>query len=99
MVKNGCGQSDVWTLKLTVSEKWTGKIKRFFSCWHKFRKAKSWFNDLWVGVVKNGYGFLVHETLKSAVSSEWIYELWGDFLIADSDATIFGWTNIVFFDF
>ena len=25
------------------------------------------FNNSWVGVVKNGHGFLVHETLKSCV--------------------------------
>ena len=34
----------------------------------KFRKAKSYINDFWVGVVKNGYGQLVYEILKSAVS-------------------------------
>ena len=27
----------------------------------------SWFNDLWVGVVKNGHGLLDHETLTSFV--------------------------------
>ena len=32
----------------------------------KLRKAKSNFNDFWVEVVKNGYGHLVHETLKSS---------------------------------
>ena len=33
-----------------------------------FRKGKSCFNDFWVGMVKNGHGYLIHETLKSAVS-------------------------------
>ena len=32
----------------------------------KFRKAKSYFSDFWVGLVKNGCDHLVHETLKSA---------------------------------
>ena len=32
----------------------------------KLRKAKSYFNDFWVGMVKNGRGHLVHEILKSA---------------------------------
>ena len=36
--------------------------------WYKFRKGESCFNDLWVGVVKNGCGYLVHGTLESAVS-------------------------------
>ena len=26
-----------------------------FACWYKFRKAKSWFNDFDVGMVKNIY--------------------------------------------
>ena len=38
----------------------------------KFEKAKSYFNDIWVGLVKNGHCHLVHETLKSA---EWVYGL------------------------
>ena len=36
-------------------------------------KLKCWFNYFWVGMVKNGLS--VYETQKSAVSSEWIYEL------------------------
>ena len=56
-VKNGCGQSGHGTLKLTVSQKWKDGIKWFFSYWYKFREAKSWFNDFWVGMVKNGHGF------------------------------------------
>ena len=47
----------------------------FFACWCKFRKAKSFFNDLRVGAVKNGLGHSVNETLKSVVSLEWVYEL------------------------
>ena len=41
--------------------------KNFFACWCKFKKAKSYFNDSRMGMVKNGLGHLVHETLKSAV--------------------------------
>ena len=33
------------------------------------------FNDFWVGLVKSGSDHLVHETPKSAVSEEWVYEL------------------------
>ena len=28
------------------------------------QETKNYFNDFWVGVVKNGYGHVVHETLK-----------------------------------
>ena len=38
----------ITTLKLTVSQE---IISRFFASWYKLRKAKSWFNDFWVGVV------------------------------------------------
>ena len=41
-------------------------------------------------MVKNGDGLLVHETLKSAVSPEWVYMNWADFLNADNDAIVFG---------
>ena len=36
MVKNGYGQSSLWTLKLTVSQEWTDGINWFFACWYKF---------------------------------------------------------------
>ena len=90
MVTNGCDQSVHRTLKLTVSQKWTDGINKFFACWYKFRKAKSWFNDFWMGMVKNGHGPLVHETLKSAVSM-----IWADFLNADNYTMNFGRTYIL----
>ena len=98
MIKNGCGQSCDGTLKLMVSEECTDGINWFFLCWYKFRQAKSSFNDSWVGVVKNGSGILLHETLKSAVSLNEFLNL-ADFLNADSDAIIFGQTDIPLFDF
>ena len=72
MVRNGCGQSGYRTLKLTVSQEWIDGMNWIFVCWCKFRKAKSCIIDFWVGMVENGHGHLVHETLKSA---EWVYEL------------------------
>ena len=77
MVKNDCGQSGHETLKFTVSQKWTDGINWFFECCYILRKAKSWFNNLWVGMVKNGHGLLVYETLKSE------FMKWADFLNAD----------------
>ena len=32
----------------------------------QIQESKSNFSDFWVGLVKNGRGHLVHETLKSA---------------------------------
>ena len=72
LVRNGCGQSGHRTLKLTVSQEWIDAMNWFLACWCKFKKAKIYFNDFWVGLVKNGHGHLVHETLKSA---EWVYGL------------------------
>ena len=72
MVKNRCGQSGHGTLKMAASQEW---IDGMNWCWCKFRKAKSYFSDFWVGVVKNGLPHLVQETLKSAVFLEWVYKL------------------------
>ena len=44
MVKNGSGQSGLWTLKLTVIEEWTDGINCFFfSRLHKFMQIKKCF--------------------------------------------------------
>ena len=67
ILENGCSQSGEGTLKLTVSQKCTDRINWFIGWWYKFREAKSWFNDFWVGMVKNNHVFLVHEILKSCV--------------------------------
>ena len=72
MARNGCGQSGHGTLKLAVSQEWIDAMNWFLACWWKFKEVKSYSNDFWVGLVKNGHGHLVHETLKSA---EWVYEL------------------------
>ena len=70
MLKNVCGQYGHRTLKLAVSLEWIDEMKLFIACRCKFRKAKSWFNDFSVGVLKNEHGYLVNETVKSAVSKE-----------------------------
>ena len=93
MVKNGFGLSGLGTLKSAVSPDWIDKMSWFFACWYKFRKAKSYFNNYWVGMVKNGWGLIVHGTLKSGVYHKWFDEMnrlikW--FLHADSDWMIFG---------
>ena len=40
MVKNGCGQYGLWTLKLTVTQEWIDGINWFFGCWNKFMLLK-----------------------------------------------------------
>ena len=50
-------------------------MRWFFTCWYKFRKPKSYFNNHWVGMVKNGQGLIDHGTLKSGVSHKWFDEL------------------------
>ena len=48
--KNGCGQSGDWTLKLTVSEKWTdGTLNWFLHVDTWSQKLKSWSKIFWVG--------------------------------------------------
>ena len=39
----------------------------FFACWYKFRKTKSWFNDFWVGLVKDGRGPLVQSAASRCI--------------------------------
>ena len=64
VVRNKCGQS--------VSQEWIDAMNWFLAYWCKSKKSKSYFNNFWVDLVKNGHGHLVHETLKSA---EWVYAL------------------------
>ena len=59
-------QSSRGTLKLP--QEWIDGMNWFFAYWCNFRKAKSYPNDFWVGLVRNGHGHVVHETLKFAVS-------------------------------
>ena len=50
VIKNGHGLLGLGTLKSAVSQEWNN----FFACWYKFMKAKSYLNNYWVDVVKNG---------------------------------------------
>ena len=64
----------------------------FSACWYKFRKAKSYFNNYWVGMVKNGWGLTDHGTPRSGLSHKWLDEFsrlieW--FLYANTDGVIF----------
>ena len=61
----------VLTIKYAVSQEWIDEMNWFFACSYKFRKAKSYFDNYWVGMVRNGQGLLDLETLKSGVSHKW----------------------------
>ena len=67
MIKNGCGQSGHGTLKLTMSNM-NGWNKLIFCMLVEIQESLKLINYFWVGMVRNGCGLLVHETLKSAVS-------------------------------
>ena len=125
MFKNRCGQSSLWTLKLTVSQEWKDGINWFFAIFlvgmiKKVWPVWSWDSKIgsileinqWIKRIflhagtnsgklkvdsmifgwtwsKNCHDLLVHETLKSVASSQWIYELnW-------FNAVIFGQTDIL----
>ena len=62
MAKNGRGQSGHLTLELTVSQERVDIMNGYFACWCKFRKVKTYFKKF-----LRGRGYLVRETLKSAV--------------------------------
>ena len=68
VVKNGCGLFGIVTLKSAVSQEWIDEISWLLPYWYKFRKAKSHFDNYWVGIVKNWWGLIDHGTLKSGVS-------------------------------
>ena len=92
VIKNGCGLLGLRTLKAAGSQEWINELGWFFACWYKFMKAKSYINNYWMGVVKNGQVLKDHGTLKPGISHKWFQELsrlveW--FLHADSDGIIF----------
>ena len=92
VVINGRGLLGLGTLKSAVSQEWIDEMGWFFACRYKFMKAKSYFNNCWVDVVKNGRGLKYCGTLKLGISHKWFDELsrlieW--FLHADSDGIIF----------
>ena len=91
VMKNGCRLLGVGTLKSAVSQEWTDELGWFFASWYKFMKAKSYFNNYWVGVVENGRGLKDRGNLKPGISYKWFDELsrlieW--FLHADSNGIL-----------
>ena len=62
--KYACGQSGLCALT-DLKDYLKNELFRLTDFLHaeKIRKAKIWFNDFWVGMVKNGHCFLVRETL------------------------------------
>ena len=75
VIKNGYGLLGHGTLKSAVSREWIDELDWFFACWYKFMKAKSYFNNYWVGMVKNGQGLKDLGILKPGISHKWFDEL------------------------
>ena len=81
-----------WDSKICCISRMNRWIGLIFANWYKFMKAKSYFNNYWVGVVKNGRGLKDCGTLKPGVSHKWFDVLgrsieW--FFHADSDGILF----------
>ena len=90
------------TLKSAVLQELIDEMSWFFPCWYKFRKAKSYFNNYWLNMVKNWPGFRDHGSLKLDVSHKWFDKLsrvieW--FLCTDSDGIVFGLTSNLLYIF
>ena len=68
LVKNGCCQSGHKALKLAVSQNEQMEQTCSLHAGTNSGKLKGWFNNFWMGVVKNVHDLLFHETLKSPVS-------------------------------
>ena len=64
-----------WYCKICCISRMNWWIELILDVVTQFRKDKSYFNKFYVGLVKTWCGLLVHETLKSAISGEWIDEL------------------------
>ena len=71
MVKNGCDQSGLWTLKLILFQEWSDGVNWFFACWYNFSQIKNWLKIFWVSMVKNACGQSGDQTLKLTLSGEW----------------------------
>ena len=56
VIKSGRGLLTLGTLISALSQEQIDQLDWLFACWHKFRKAKNYFNNYWVGMVENGQG-------------------------------------------
>ena len=93
MVKNGWGYSGLRILKLAVSQKEINGINWFLVCWQEFRKPKSYFNNFWIVVIKNGHGLLGLGTLSISGMNQWtgwFFACWYKFMKVKS-LIIIGW--------
>ena len=71
MVKNGCGQSDLWTPKLLyVKNEWM-ELTDFLHAGTNSHRLKRWLKDFRVSMVKSVVDQSVDGTLKLTVSKEW----------------------------
>ena len=93
VTKNERGLLGLRTLKSAVSQEWIDELGWFLACWYKFMKAKSYFNNYWVSVVKNGRGLKIVGLLNQVYLTNDLIN-WADWLnefcmLIDSDGIIF----------
>ena len=74
-IKNGRGLLGLGTQKSAVCQEWINELGSFVACWCKFMKVKSYFNNYWVGMVKNEQGLKDRGTLKPRTSHKWCVNL------------------------
>ena len=93
VTKNERGLLGLRTLKSAVSQEWIDELGWFLAYWYKFMKAKSYFNNCWVSVVKNGRGLKIVGLLNQVYLTNDLKN-WADWLnefcmLIDSDGIIF----------
>ena len=76
----GCGQKSCCyfshrTVKQALYKEGGNGLNHFFTCWYRFRKAKSYLHNFGLVVAKKWEWPLGHETIESAVSQEQINEM------------------------
>ena len=71
VIKNEHGFLGLGSLKSAVSQEWIDELGWFIACWYKFMKAKSHFDNYWVGSVKNWWGLKDCGTLKPSKFHKW----------------------------
>ena len=96
MGKNALDQSDCRIFKSAISLEQNDEQAWFCACCYRFIEINSWYKNIGVGMIKNGYGHSGHKTLKLAVSQEginginWYLVCWYKFRKAKKSVIIFG---------
>ena len=86
MGQNALRQSDYRIFKSTITLEQYHEKAWFFACWYRFMESTSWFENIGVGMVKNGFDHSVLRTLKLALCQgkmneiNWFLVCWYKFM-------------------